>query len=347
MTIAPVTASIARLRREFGPSLIIVGHHYQNDAVIQHTDLRGDSLELARKVAQATSEHIVFCGVFFMAESAALLARPGQKVYLPELSADCSMALMSPAPIVEEVLKRLNSTGRKVIPLAYVNSELAVKTVVGAYGGAVCTSANAVTMLRWAREQGDAVLFLPDKNLAANTADILGISEDKRHRLDIRGRGTRVDLAAADKADLLIWPGECCVHTRFTVDMIGGQRAAHPGALVVVHPESPPAVVRASDAAGSTSFIIRYVESAPAGSTVVIGTEINLVRRLAKEHAGRVNVVPLRVSECVNMAKVTEERLEETLLEIRAGNPSTLVEAPEHLRANAKLSLERMLAACA
>ena len=154
-------AAITRLKERLGASLCIMGHHYQNDAVVRHCDITGDSLELARRVPSVTAEHIVFCGVYFMGESAALLAKPGQHVYLPSLDADCLMSRMTPAPLA-----------RKVVPLAYVNTDLALKAVVGEYGGAVCTSANAATMLRWALDQGDSVLFLPDRHLSAeNSSD--------------------------------------------------------------------------------------------------------------------------------------------------------------------------------
>ena len=342
-----VAEKIETLRRTLGGRLTIMGHHYQHQSVIDHTDLRGDSLELARKAAGVTSDYIVFCGVFFMAESAALLARPGQTVCIPDPSADCSMALMAPAKRVRRMLELLGTNGRKIIPLAYVNSSLEVKAVVGEYGGAVCTSANAKTMLRWAMEQGDAVLFLPDKCLGANTAKLLGVPEEAVMTLDIRADGKHVDLAEADKARLLLWPGHCCIHTRFTLEQMAAMRAAHPGARIVVHPESLPAIVDAADAAGSTSFIIDYVGKAKAGETIVIGTEVNLVKRLAVEHAGRVTVLPLLETECSHMARTTEENLLEMLESIAAGKPLHVVQPDTALFAPAKAALERMLTVCA
>ncbi len=342
-----LTSSIQAMRQELGSRVTIVGHHYQDDAVIQHTDLRGDSLELARKVAAVASEHVVFCGVYFMAESAALLARPGQKIHLPEPSAECSMALMSPAPIVEEVMLRLGESGRKIVPLAYVNSTLEVKAVVGKYNGSVCTSANARKMLEWAFSKGDAVLFLPDKNLGANTANLLGIPELERYTLDIRGQGARLDVGAANKARLLLWPGHCSIHTRFTLRQVERLRGEYPGASIVVHPECTPALVAAADAAGSTSFIIRYVAEQPQGATVIIGTEVNLVERLAAEHKGRVKVLPLVESACTHMAQTTEERLSATLQAILAGSDAFVVNAQEELRDNARGALETMLQVCA
>ena len=330
-------------RRELGSRVTVMGHHYQADEVVRHVDLRGDSLELARKVLDIDSDHIVFCGVYFMGESAALLARPGQKVHLPEPSAECSMAMMSEAPVVETVLRRLSEKGRKITPLAYVNSTLGVKSVVGAHGGSVCTSANAQIMLRWAFDQGGDVLFLPDKNLGLNTAKAMGIPDLECQVISVRGKGEGFDPASTEKAHLLLWPGFCSIHTRFNTRQIENARKEHPEARVIVHPECTPEVVAASDAAGSTSFIIRYVAEAPAGSTIVVGTEINLVERLAQEHAGRVTVIPLVESACSHMAQTTEERLAACLDAVAAGDDSFVVRAPEEYKESAKLALERML----
>lgn len=346
MTDSSLNDFIEKTRRAYGTDLTIVGHHYQADEVIRHTDIRGDSLELARKIPQVDSRYIIFCGVYFMAESAALLARASQKVFLPEPSADCSMAVMSPAPLLDAVIASLTRNGRKVIPLAYVNSTLAVKAVVGRYGGSVCTSANARIMMEWARKQGDAVLFLPDKNLGSNVADDLGIPELDRHVISIKHKGQNLDLSMADRAKLLLWPGFCSIHTRFNVKQIERVRKEYPGARVVVHPECTPEVVKASDAAGSTSFIIKYAAEAPSGSTLVIGTEINLVERLAKEHQGRITILPLVESACTHMAQTTEERLGAALKALTQKSDAFLVNIEEELKVPAKASLERMLAAC-
>lgn len=342
---------IEQRRKELGSALTVVGHHYQAEDVIRHADLRGDSLELARRTAAVDSKYIVFCGVYFMAESAALLAGEGQQVHLPDPSAECSMALMSPADRVESAMQLLTRNGRKVVPLAYVNSTLDVKAVVGRYGGAVCTSANAKVMLEWAMKQGDGVLFLPDENLGGNTADQLGISEADRHRIDIRDNCAALDTKAADRAALLLWPGFCSIHTCFTPERVAGIRAAHPGIKVVVHPECTPATVQASDAAGSTSFIIRYVEEALDGETIAIGTEVNLVKRLAEQHKARLTIMPLLESACPHMAQANEERLAlclDALVEDGQGGLGSRyrVSVAEELKAPAKACLERMLAVC-
>jgi quinolinate synthase len=327
-----------------------MGHHYQEESVIRHTDRRGDSLELARCTTSAESPYIIFCGVYFMAESTALLARPGQEVHLPEPSAECSMALMSPPELLEKVLENLAKTGRRVIPLVYINSTLAVKAVVGRYQGATCTSANAEKMLAWALKEGDAVVFLPDKNLGANMANRLKLPEAERFLLDMRDKSGRLPKEAAG-ARLFLWPGFCAIHTRFNLRQIERVRAEHPGLKVVVHPECTPLVAEAADAVGSTSFIIQYVEKLPAGASVAIGTEINLVERLAAQHRAKVNVRPLVESVCTHMAQTTEERLDASLkaliLKAQKGEPSKFeVHIDEAWRAPAKEALERMFEVC-
>ncbi|MDL2209589.1 quinolinate synthase NadA [Desulfovibrio sp. OttesenSCG-928-O18] len=339
-------ARIEELRKKLGSGVTILGHHYQDDAVIKHVDIRGDSLELARKVEHIDSEHIVFCGVYFMAESAALLARPGQKVYLPEMSANCVMAQMAPAKLADTVVRKLNAE-RKVVPLAYVNSSVAVKAVTGKYGGTVCTSANAEKMMKWALDQGDAVIFLPDKNLAWNSADTLGLPENERHIISIRNGGAEMDMEKANAAKLIMWPGCCAIHARFNVKQIVSRRAEYPGARVVVHPESSPAVVAASDAAGSTSFIIDYVAKAKKGDTIVIGTEINLVERLAEQYKGVLNIIPLLESECSHMDRTKPAHLLMALESIASPEknayPPCIVTVEPTIAEDAKLSLERML----
>lgn len=338
--------AIDAIRTAMGTDLAIVGHHYQHDSVIQHTDLRGDSLELARRIPSIEAKHVVFCGVFFMAESAALLAREGQHVFLPEPDANCVMSQMAPADRLDAVMQELAQTGKRIIPLAYVNTSLAIKAVVGKHGGAVCTSANAKTMLQWAMKRGDSVLFLPDKNLARNTAKQLGISQVEQHIIDIRKQGTAINTEAASNARLIIWPGCCAIHARFNTKQIARYRQELPGCHIAVHPECSPEVVNAADAAGSTSFLIQYAASLKAGSTLVVGTEINLVERLAAEHENRITVVPLLESSCSHMARVTAPKLLHMLQGIQSGT-ALPVSAPQELTEYARLSLTRMLEACA
>jgi len=337
---------ITELREKLGEDLIIMGHHYQNDAVIRHVDLTGDSLELARKVTTIDAKHIVFCGVYFMGESAALLANEGQNVYLPEDDANCVMSQMAPYTLVDKVLTRIKESGRKIVPLTYVNSSVAVKAVCGKHGGSVCTSANAEKMVRWAMERGDSVLFLPDKNLARNTANIIGIPEEKWHILNIRGEGSQIDMDAVSKSELIMWPGCCAIHARFNERQIEAARTKYPDVKIVIHPEAAPDVIGKADAAGSTSFIIKYVEAAPEGSNIAIGTELNLVERLADQYEGSKNIFPLLESTCSHMALVTEPKLLKTLEAIENGTAKP-VTIPAGLVEDAKIALERMLIACA
>jgi quinolinate synthase len=336
--------AITRLRRTLGERLVIMAHHYQHDEVVRHADITGDSLELARRVPDLGAAHIVFCGVYFMAETAAILAAPGQTVHLPDLEADCIMAAMAPASRVAAVLAHLASGGRRVVPLAYVNSSAAVKAVVGRHGGAVCTSANAETMMRWALKLGDAVLFLPDRNLAWNTADRLGLPENERLVLDVRGDGRRLDPAAARSVRLFAWPGMCAIHHRMKPAHVAQARAADPQALVVVHPECRPEVVALADASGSTRGIIDYCNRAPEGAVIYVGTEIRLVRRLAARHAPSKRILPLLESACENMGKISAAKLLACLQ--RLDGPYAVQVGPEEA-APARAAVERMLEVCA
>jgi quinolinate synthase len=333
--------NIADIKKAMGQRLCIMAHHYQADAVVRHADILGDSLELARRIDGLDAEHIVFCGVHFMAETAAILAREGQNVHIPDPGASCVMAEMAPADLTERVIEALNREGARIIPLTYVNSSAAVKAVCGRHGGSVCTSANSATMMRWALDQGDGVLFLPDANLGRNTARTLGIAPERVERLDIRGQGRFIP--AADPArEVYLWPGLCAVHAKFHTDRIDAIRKDEPDALVLVHPECHPDVVAMADGAGSTSYLIKAVAEAPAGSVIYVGTEWNLVERLAKRHADR-TVRPLRTALCSNMAKITEDNLSRTLSNLDTAEP---VRVDDDIARPARLALERMLEAC-
>ena len=341
------TQAIAAAREKLGRDLTVLGHHYQGDDVLNNTDKRGDSLELARAIPGLASRYIAFCGVYFMAESAAILATGEQGVHTPRPDAKCVMAEMAPALLAERVFERLARTGRRIVPLTYVNSSAAVKALCGRHGGSVCTSANAPTMLEWALEQGDGVLFLPDKNLALNTANALDVPPDKRLLLDVRRGGDNLDPEAARKADLLVWPGCCATHFRFKVGHVEAARQAHPGCKIVVHPECMPEVVRASDGAGSTTYLINYVRQAPEGATVVVGTELNLVKRLAAEYAPGKTVLPLAESTCSNMAKTDAAALAALLAKLVSPTPPDPVRVPSAIADPASQALATMLDVCA
>lgn len=343
-----ITAEIATLKQQFGKRLCIMGHHYQNNAVVQHCDITGDSLELARRVAEVAAEYIVFCGVSFMGESAALLAGPGQSVYVPNPSADCLMARMTPATLVRCVLEQLTQAGFPAVPLAYVNTDVALKSVVGEFGGAVCTSANAKTMLQWALDRGERVLFLPDRHLGNNTATQLGVGQSERHVLRVGARGLVDSATQPLDRRLLLWPGCCAIHARFAPEDVEAARDTYPGCRIIAHPECCEEVIAKCDAAGSTAYLIkeamRVATTAP-GTTLVIGTENNLVSRLANRHAKQCRIVALGHAICGNMAKVTEKKLLQTLMALADGNATPMV-LDETLVQYARIALTRMLDAC-
>ncbi|BCS87071.1 quinolinate synthase NadA [Pseudodesulfovibrio sediminis] len=340
--------TIKRIKASMGDSLAILGHHYQSDEVIQFADIRGDSLELSRKIDSLDAEHIVFCGVYFMAESAATLSREGQKIHIPDTTATCPMADMAEAGRVRNVLDILQKNGRNIIPLTYVNSSAAVKGVVGEYGGSVCTSANAKTMLAWALKQGDGVLFLPDKHLARNTANALNVPEDTRIILPVDvidgDPALHVDPALVADKSFIIWPGYCPIHEEFTLESMETIRANEPDAKIVVHPECDPALVAAADGDGSTTFLIKYAEEASEGATVYIGTEENLVNRLTALYAGKKTIKPLMAHQCEDMGKITVEKLAQKLLTLETATPVTV---SDDIKEPARLALQRMLDVCA
>lgn len=339
------TDKIQALRKKLGKDLIIMGHHYQNDDVVKHVDFAGDSLQLAQMMESIEAKHIVFCGVHFMAESACLLAKEGQYVYLPDETASCLMAEMTPADLLNTVIEKIKASGKNIVPLAYVNTSLAVKAVVGKHGGAVCTSSNAKSMLEWAYTQADCVLFLPDRNLGNNVANLIGIGEDKRHTLDVKNDGNSLDFTAVQNSSLLFWPGCCPIHEYFTEEHVAQMRATYPDAKIYVHPECPQELVKICDGAGSTSYLIKVAEEAKEGSTVIIGTEVNLVDRLTKNLKGKVTVLPLFRAECPDMAKITEALLCKNLEDIDTGSAKP-VKIDKSLIEDGKKSLVRMLEHC-
>ncbi len=336
---------ISELKKQLGNRILITGHHYQSDSIIQHCDIIGDSLELARKVAQENAPHIIFCGVYFMAESAALLARQGQSVHMPDTEANCVMSQQAPADLARRVLQRLCAKGRKIIPLAYVNTSVSLKAVVGEFGGAVCTSANAQVMLDWALRQGDGVLFLPDRHLGRNTAKKLGLSPQDWRILSITLQGMEQESSRND-VPLLLWPGCCAIHAKIRHQHIAAIRSQYPDCRIAVHPECSPEVVDHVDAAGSTSFLIEYARQAAPGETIIIGTENNLVERLRKRHETHCTILPLRAVSCSHMGKTTEAKLLQLLEDISQDKAPVISIAAEQAQ-HAKNSLTRMLDVCA
>src|SRR5687767_1776133 len=275
-------------KEALGSRVFILGHHYQRDEVIQFADVTGDSFKLAQEAAaRPDAEFIVFCGVHFMAESADILTGPGQQVILPDLAAGCSMADMAVLGQVETAWEQFTDLGiaGDVIPVTYMNSSADIKGFVGRNGGVVCTSSNAKRALDWAYQQGSKVFFLPDQHLGRNTAVLeMGFSLDDCVLYDPHKPNGGLTPEQLRDARMILWRGHCSVHGRFTLDSVNDVRARVPGVNVLVHPECRHEVVVAADQVGSTEYIIKTIEAAPAGSAWAVGTELNLVRRLALAH---------------------------------------------------------------
>lgn len=336
-------ARIAAAKEKLGPDLVILGHHYQRDEVIQFADHRGDSLELSRiAAAQREARYIVFCGVDFMAETAAMLCDPSQTVLLPAVEASCPMAGM--ADVGDALTAWDTLTARwgedALLPITYQNSTAALKAFCGRRGGAVCTSANAQRVFRWALDQGRRILFFPDEWLGRNMALALGIPPQRIAVWD----PAELDGGCPDvgQAQVVVWKGYCHVHTFFTVEHVRAVREQYGDITVVVHPECRVEVVRAADLNGSTSFILRAVRDASPGSQWAVGTEINMVARLAREYPDR-TVVPLARSLCGAMYRTNLHNLLYTLEELLHGRFVGQVQVPADTTHWANLALERML----
>ena len=334
---------IQAVRDAQGTQLLILTHHYQRMEIADLGDFTGDSFELARIAADRPDARvIVFCGVHFMAEAARLLAAPDQRVFMPDPQAGCPMADMIDRRDLEAAWARIHRVvgSEIVVPITYMNSSAETKAFCGERGGLVCTSSNAERSFRWALGQGDRVLFVPDEFLGRNSAAAVGVPEEAVAVYDPHTENGGLSDAEIRRAKVIVWKGFCHVHTWFTPAHVDAARAAHPGARVVVHPECPPPVVQAADAAGSTRFIVDFVRDAGPGAVVVVGTEINLVKRLARDFPDR-TVLPLDLSLCPNMSRTTLEKLARVL---ETFPPTHEVLLPPEVVTHARVALQRMLA---
>ena len=336
-------------KRALGRRVVILGHHYQRESIIEFADLRGDSLKLSQlAAAQGDADFIVFCGVHFMAESADVLRRPHQTVILPDLKAGCSMADMADLEHVEEAWERLTKAhGETIVPVTYMNSTAALKAFCGRHGGIVCTSSNARAVLEWAWARKERVLFFPDQHLGRNTAFAMGLPLDATAEWEYRVPDLdRINARCFEPSTkLILWRGWCSVHTKFHPSQIAEVRAADPNVKVMVHPECPFDVVRGADLVGSTEFIIEQVAKAPAGTHWAIGTEINLVHRLALQHPEQnIHSLQKNVCPCATMNRIDPAHLLWALENLAAGHVVNPIHVPEEDRAHAKVALDRMLA---
>ncbi|MEV4442932.1 quinolinate synthase NadA [Streptomyces sp. NPDC049577] len=342
-------------KAKLGDKVFVLGHHYQRDEVIQFADVTGDSFKLARDAAaRPDAEYIVFCGVHFMAESADILTGDAQQVILPDLAAGCSMADMATAEQVAECWDVLTEAGvaEVTVPVSYMNSSADIKAFTGKHGGTICTSSNAERALKWAFEQGghrqNKVLFLPDQHLGRNTAvRDMGMSLDDCVVYNPHKPNGGLTAEELRGAKMILWRGHCSVHGRFSLDSVNDVRERIPGVNVLVHPECRHEVVAAADYVGSTEYIIKTLEAAPAGSKWAIGTELNLVRRLANRFADQgkeIVFLDKTVCFCSTMNRIDLPHLVWALESLADGKVVNRIEVDPEVASFSKLALERMLA---
>jgi quinolinate synthase len=350
MSEAELYERIERARRELGTRLVILGHHYQRDDVIRHADYTGDSFKLSKLAAsRPEAEFVVFCGVHFMAESADIL-RPGrQKVILPDLGAGCSMADMATAEQVEDAWEQLRGVGildeSRVVPVTYMNSSASIKAFCGEHEGVVCTSSNAVPLFDKYLKEADKLFFFPDQHLGRNTGVKFGIPLEEMVLWDPNkelGGNTPEQLRGAR---LILWKGHCSVHGRFRPWHVDQVRKEVPGINVLVHPECEREVVEKSDLNGSTEFIIKAIEEAPAGSAWAVGTEVNLVNRLIAQHPDKhIRLLAPDLCMCATMYRIAPQNLAWVLESLVAGRVVNQITVPEETARWARVALDRMLA---
>ena len=359
---ATLASRIDEVRQRLGSRVLILGHHYQRDSIVMHADFLGDSFMLSQKAADSKAKYIVFCGVHFMAESADILTSDEQHVILPNLRAGCSMADMATLPEVEVAWKEiLEQTGlgdpitRKdpvelaqkddayLVPVTYMNSSADLKDFVGRHGGIVCTSTNAAGALQWAFDRSGSngsVLFFPDQHLGRNTGAAMVIDETLMPTWT-PGIGAMGEVSGSR---IILWHGFCSVHKRFTVPQVDEFRTREPEGIVVVHPECPKATVDASDANGSTQFIRNFVQQLPAGARIAIGTEINMVARLAQEHPDKhIECLDEEICPCSTMYMIHPAYLMDVLERIVEGEVPNQITVPISIQEGSLLALERML----
>lgn len=344
---AEVAERIEEARRELGPRVVILGHHYQRDDVIRHADLTGDSYQLSVMASQTDAEYIIFCGVHFMAESADVLGKPHQRVILPDLGAGCSMADMASIDQVEDAWEQLRDIGvlkNKVAPITYMNSTAAIKAFCGRNEGVVCTSSNAVPLFDIYLKEFDKMFFFPDQHLGRNTGAKFGIPLEKmalwNPHLELGGN-TEEQL---HEAKLILWRGHCSVHGRFKDWHVDKIREQVPGVQVLVHPECTREVVERSDLNGSTSFIIKTVENAPTGTKWAIGTEVNLVKRLADRFPDKeIHLLAPDLCMCATMYRIAPQNLAWAIENLVDGNIVNEIVVEDETKHYANIALQRMI----
>ena len=336
-------------RKALASDVLILGHHYQRNEVIEFADITGDSFKLAQEAAnQSSVENIIFCGVHFMAESADILTSDKQRVILPDLAAGCSMADMATANQVAKCWSELQSIGvaEKVIPVTYMNSSAAIKSFTGEHGGTICTSSNAEAAMKWAFTQGEKILFLPDQHLGRNTAVLsLGLTLDDCVLWNPWKPMGGLTEEQIKKAKVILWRGHCSVHGRFSIESVDEIRKRVAGVKVLVHPECTHEVVSAADQIGSTEKIIQIVKSSPAGSKWAIGTELNLVQRISQTNPDKeIYFLDKDICYCSTMNRIDLPHLVWAMESLVSGTVVNQIRVATDVARYSKLALERMLA---
>lgn len=339
-----VVEETKKIRQRLGDQVVVLGHHYQNDEIIQFADIRGDSLALAKKAAEIDSPFVVFCGVHFMAETADMLTKDNQHVILPDMNAGCSMADMANDEQIDKCWDVLtNWTDDKIVPVTYINCTASLKSFVGQKGGSICTSSNAEKLIEWALSQGEKLLFFPDQHLGRNTCHKLGISLDDMVLYDPRQLNGGLTQEQVQKAKVILWYGYCSVHQGFNKTQIDQIRKNEPDRTVIVHPECSFEVVQAAHDAGSTAYIIDQINQVPAGSKFAVGTEINLVNRLNREIPDK-DIISLSPYQCLctTMYRIRPRWLLESFRSIERGSAINVIKVDSETTKYSIQALERM-----
>jgi quinolinate synthase len=341
-----VLVELKKIKERLGSKVVVLGHHYQQDDVISFADITGDSLELARKAADLkTAEYVMFCGVHFMAETADMLTSINQKVILPDLRAGCSMADMANRREIDLAWKYMKEcTDEKIVPITYINCSAALKSFVGENDGSICTSSNAEKIITWGLSQGEKLLFFPDQHLGRNTCHKLGINLEDMVVYDPRQRFGGLTKEQIQKAKVILWYGFCSVHQGFNASQIKQWREKEPDRIIIVHPECSFDVVQGADLAGSTSFIINQIKAAKPGTKFAVGTEINLVNRLAKDYP-QLDIKSLSPYQCLctTMYRVRPRWLLESFRSIERGEPINVISVDDETKKYALKALDQML----
>lgn len=340
-----VIIELKKIKEELKDQVLVLGHHYQQDDIIQFADLKGDSLKLAQDAASIDKPYIIFCGVHFMAETADILTPADKTVILPDLAAGCSMADMANREEIDKAWDFLScSTAEKIVPVTYINCTATLKDFVGEHEGSICTSSNAEKVIRWALDNGEKLLFFPDQHLGRNTCYKMGIGLDEMVTYNPNLPNGGLTAEKVQKAKVILWYGYCSVHQGFSAAQVRAIKEQDPTTHVIVHPECSFEVVQAADEAGSTAYIINRVKELPTGSKIAVGTEINLVNRLAQAHPDK-TITSLSPYQCLctTMYRVRPRWLLASFRAIKNGAPENIIKVDQRIAKGAKKALDTML----